>query len=414
MPGSAFTFLNKISAMMTKAAAPVLKGAGATFDDALMGAKAGAGVVTDDIPVKSKSFVGMMQDREIPAFKRIIAGSLKTRLWMLPAAVAINALAPGLLAPLLMIGGSILCFEGAEKVVHTIQHKLAAHKEENAHDKDDVPETMTPQEFEDDMVKGFLSTDIIMAAELTGIMLATMTALPWFLQLAALSASTATLGVGVYGLVFTLIRADNIAMHLSDKKGDDALSKTQRFVGHNMLKVIPPFMNALAVIGTGAMFIVGGELIAGHIPVIEHFAHSVSHAVGHSAGAFAGLATGLTEMTIGTGVGIVAGLGLVGAEKLAHPYLVKIGPAIAPVVNGIKSTLAPIRNLVGKRKPVLSQDMSPEAKPAVSVAPAPSAGLSESAAAPDFSTAAPKSEATGPAVRPQQDGPSAPKPGMPQ
>ncbi len=396
MPGSAFTIFDKISTMMAKASSATLKGASATFDDAITGAKMGAGVVTDDIPVKSKSFLGMMQDREIPAFKRIIAGSLKTRAWMLPTAVGINAFAPGLLAPLLMLGGSVLCFEGAEKVIHTIQHKLAAHKDEGAHDdhKADVEETMTPDEFEDDMVKGFLSTDIIMAAELTGIMLATMVALPWFLQLAALSASTAALGVGVYGLVFTLIRADNVAMHLSDKPDQGLWNKTQRAIGHNMLKVIPPMMKGLSVIGTGAMFMVGGELIAGHIPAIEHMIKGVGELAG--AGAAPLVEVGLASLFgVGVGVGVVAGEKVTRAPrafigKTLSPYMEKLGKALSPALKAVKdlsNKLAPKR-----QKKVENVSVTEPAAVVVPVAE-PSKGLTTNHAAPGFSAAVPAVEA---------------------
>ena len=234
--------------------AAIAKLAAAQLDDvAAQASKAGAkaaGVVIDDAAVTPKYVTGLPAARELPIVWKIARASFFNKLViLLPVALLLNALAPWLLTPLLMIGGAYLCFEGAEKVWHL----FVAHKE---HDPQQA-KTLDVAHLEEQRVKGAIKTDFILSAEIMTISLAQIETDTVWIQAAALALVAIGITTLVYGAVALLVKADDFGVLLSAKGNFSAT----RLVGRRIVKSMPVVMVVIATIGTVAMLWVGGSII---------------------------------------------------------------------------------------------------------------------------------------------------------
>lgn len=249
--------------------AAIAKVAAATLDDvALQAGKAGAkaaGVVIDDAAVTPRYVVGFAADRELPIVRRIATGSLKNKLlFLLPAALALSALAPWLITPLLILGGAFLCYEGAEKVYQAIAPH-AAH----AHEAQTGAAPPDPQALEDVKVKGAIRTDFILSAEIMAITLATVSTSSFAMQALVLAVVGIGITVAVYGAVAIIVKADDAGMAMA-RNGAGPV----RAIGRGIVTGMPAFLKLLAVVGTAAMLWVGGGIV---IHGLEEFG---LHAIG--------------------------------------------------------------------------------------------------------------------------------------
>lgn len=245
----------------------------AVLDDvALMtkiAAKKTAGVLGDDLALNAQQVSGVQADRELPVVWAVAKGSFRNKLILVPAALIISAVADWLILPLLMLGGLYLCFEGFEKLAHTFEHTDA---EDEAH-IDELVEKLADEnvdivEYEKDKIRGAIRTDFILSAEIIVLTLGVVSASNFATQVSVISGIAILMTVGVYGLVAGIVKLDDAGLHLSMKRGRGAVPGFQRWFGARLLSFAPWLMKALAIIGTAAMFMVGGGiLVHGFHPV---------------------------------------------------------------------------------------------------------------------------------------------------
>lgn len=301
--------LDDVAAISKVAAASVDDIAGAA---AKAGAKA-AGVVIDDAAVTPKYVHGFKAERELPIIWRIAVGSVRNKLvFLLPAALLLNEFLPQAITPLLMLGGAYLCFEGAEKVFHS----LAPHAE---HGVEEDFDTKDPSHLEEEKIAGAIKTDFILSAEIMTIALAAIPDSTLLTEAVTLAIVGIAITVGVYGAVALIVKMDDVGLWLA-RRG--RLGLTRSF-GRGLVKAMPVFMSVLSTVGTAAMLWVGGSIVlhgleSTHLwpwpyETIHHIAETAAHAVPQAAGAvqwgvtaaldgIAGLALGLVLIPVATRV----------------------------------------------------------------------------------------------------------------
>lgn len=262
-------------------------------------AKKTAGVLGDDLALNAQQVTGVTADRELPVVWAVAKGSMLNKAILVPAALAISAIAPWAVTPLLMVGGAFLCFEGAEKLAHKFLH---SRQEEEQHHKELVEAVANPQvdmkQFEKDRIKGAVRTDFILSAEIIVISLGTVAGEPFLTRVSVLVGIALLMTVGVYGLVAGIVKLDDFGLHLSQRA-----SAAARAVGRGILRAAPWLMKGLSIAGTAAMFLVGGSILEHGIPAVHHFFEEVT--------ARAGGAGTIVGMLFDAVVGIVAGAVLV-------------------------------------------------------------------------------------------------------
>ncbi|MGH6792064.1 MAG: DUF808 domain-containing protein [Methyloceanibacter sp.] len=234
--------------------AAIAKLAAAQVDDiATHTAKAGgksAGIVIDDAAVTPKYVTGLPAAREIPIVAKIAAGSLISKLIiLLPGLLLLQAFAPGTIAPLLILGGAYLCFEGAEK----IWHALTGHEEKGPQ----KAQTLDAAHLEEQRVKGAIKTDFILSAEIMTIALSTIEVDDLWTRAAVLAVIAVSFTVLVYGVVALLVKIDDIGLFLSKA----APLRSLRAIGSGLVLAMPKLLKAISVVGTTAMLWVGGSIV---------------------------------------------------------------------------------------------------------------------------------------------------------
>jgi predicted DNA repair protein MutK len=242
-----------------------------------MAAKKTAGVLGDDLALNAEQVSGVRANRELPVVWAVAVGSFKNKLILVPVALALSAIAPWAIAPLLMLGGAYLCYEGFEKLAHKFLHKEA---EDKAHDAE-ILEVLTHPDvdmlaFEKDKIKGAIRTDFVLSGEIIIITLGAVAGAAFLTQVAVLSAIAVIMTVGVYGFVGLIVKLDDIGLYLKNKPGSKALKWLRLATGNFLLSFAPRLMKSLTVIGTIAMFLVGGGILTHQIPVAHHFIESTT------------------------------------------------------------------------------------------------------------------------------------------
>ncbi len=239
-------------------------------------AKKTAGVLGDDLALNAQQVTGVRADRELPVVWAVAMGSLRNKVILVPLALVISALAPWLVTPLLMVGGLYLCFEGFEKLAHPFMHSA---DEQQAHREELVEALATPEvdilAFEKDKVKGAIRTDFILSAEIIAITLGTVASAPLIQQVVVLSGIAFVMTVGVYGLVGGIVKLDDAGLYLSLRGGP----ATKAF-GRLLLNSAPYLMKVLSVVGTVAMFMVGGGILTHGVPPVHHLIEHLAEQAG--------------------------------------------------------------------------------------------------------------------------------------
>jgi len=268
-------------------------------------AKKTTGVLGDDLALNAQQVAGVKAERELPVVWAVAKGSFRNKLILVPAALAISALAPWAITPLLMLGGAFLCYEGFEKLVHKFLHR----QEDDAHHAELVQALVDPDidlvALERDKIKGAVRTDFILSAEIIVITLGTVAAASFGLQVAVLAGIAVLMTIGVYGLVAGIVKLDDAGLYFSQQAGD-GFARLQRSLGRGILRAAPILMKTLAVVGTAAMFLVGGSILIHGIPGSHDLVHAVTHAV-QTLPAIGGLLAALTPLLIDASTGVVAG-----------------------------------------------------------------------------------------------------------
>ncbi|WP_338579346.1 DUF808 domain-containing protein [Pseudomonas sp. ML2-2023-6] len=253
----------------------------AVLDDvALMtkvAAKKTAGVLGDDLALNAQQVSGVRADRELPVVWAVAKGSFRNKLILVPAALAISAFVPWAVTPLLMVGGAFLCFEGFEKLAHSFMHnKAEAQSERQALQDTLAGADVDLAAFEKDKVKGAVRTDFILSAEIIAITLGIVSESPLIQQVVVLSGIAIVMTIGVYGVVGGIVKLDDGGLYLSRKTGDGAWPRFQRSFGRGVLSAAPYMMKSLTVIGTAAMFMVGGGILTHGVPALHHWVEGVA------------------------------------------------------------------------------------------------------------------------------------------
>lgn len=230
-------------------------------------AKKTAGVLGDDLALNTEQVSGVRADRELPVVWAVAKGSAKNKLILVPAALLLSAFVPWIITPLLMLGGIYLCFEGFEKVAHSLFHRV---------DSGDVEHQALIQKlsdpafdrvaFEKEKIKGAIRTDFILSAEIVVIVLGTVQNSTFGQQVFVVSLIAAVITVGVYGLVAGIVKLDDAGMHLMASKVSGTVGRAIRAFGRFILNVCPYLMKTLSVVGTAAMFLVGGGILVHGVP----------------------------------------------------------------------------------------------------------------------------------------------------
>ena len=281
--------------------------AASSIDDvAAAAAKAGsktAGVVIDDAAVTPKYVQGFKPERELPIIWKIARGSMINKLViLLPAALVLNEVAPGLITPLLMLGGTYLCFEGAEKVFHAVWP--GGH-----HDTEEGEQHGSSEELEEAKVKGAVKTDFILSAEIMAIALAAIPESTLFVEASALALVGIAVTAGVYGAVAVIIKMDDVGLHLAQRPG-----AAIQAIGRGLVRGMPLLLTALSVVGTAAMLWVGGNIVVHglhdlgvHHPYtdIHHLAVAAAERVPFAAGAVEWGVTALCDGVLGLLYGLL-------------------------------------------------------------------------------------------------------------
>ena len=254
-----------------------------------------AGVLGDDLALNAQQVTGVRADRELPVVWAVAKGSLVNKAILVPAALAISALAPWAVTPLLMIGGLFLCYEGFEKLAH----KFLAPKGEEAARRAALTQALTDPHvdmavLERDKIKGAVRTDFVLSAEIIAITLGAVASAPFTTQVAVLVSIALLMTVGVYGIVAGIVKLDDFGLWLSQRGGAAAA------LGRGILRSAPWLMKALSVAGTAAMFLVGGGILTHGIPALHHAIEVATAGFGDTLRQLAGMAADGV-------IGIVAG-----------------------------------------------------------------------------------------------------------
>lgn len=261
-----------------------------------MAAKKTAGVLGDDLALNAEQVSGVRAERELPVVWAVAVGSLKNKAILVPAALAISALAPWAVMPLLMIGGFYLCLEGVEKLAHKWLHSAEEIAAEHAGElRALADENVDMAAFEAEKIKGAIRTDFVLSAEIIVIALGTVAGQPFASQVAVLVGIGMIMTVGVYGFVGLIVKLDDIGLHLLTKPG--ALART---LGNALLATAPRLMKSLTVIGTAAMFLVGGSILAHGVPPLHHGIEQLSELAAPFGGVLAMLLDALVGIAGGT------------------------------------------------------------------------------------------------------------------
>ena len=265
-------------------------------------AKKTAGVLGDDLALNAQQVAGVKADRELPVVWAVAKGSMLNKVILVPTALLIAAFAPWLITPLLMLGGAYLCFEGVEKLVHKYLHNPADDAAARAALKQALSDPQLDLvALEKDKISGAVRTDFILSAEIVVIALGTVADAPLAQKAAVLAGIALVMTVGVYGLVAAIVKLDDAGLWLSRQA-----SAAQQAVGRGLLAFAPWLMKALSVVGTLAMFLVGGGILTHGVPWLND---AIDERIA-SAGTVAGAVLPLLADAL---VGLAAGALVLGA-----------------------------------------------------------------------------------------------------
>ncbi|KEC86022.1 MULTISPECIES: DUF808 domain-containing protein [Acinetobacter] len=268
-----------------------------------MAAKKTAGVLGDDLALNAQQVSGVRAERELPVVWGVAKGSFINKLILVPLALLISVVAPWLINPLLMIGGLFLCYEGVEKVLHSLQHKKAKTGEAAQEELQQIETDLAT--FEKDKIKGAIRTDFILSAEIVVISLGTVATAAFGTKVMVLSVIAILMTVGVYGFVAMIVKIDDLGLYLTQQA-----SNVKQSIGRGLLVFAPKLMKTLTIVGTIAMFLVGGGIITHAVSTLHHWSEEAVDHIQHipTVGSVIGA---LTPTLINLLIGIVAGLAVV-------------------------------------------------------------------------------------------------------
>lgn len=279
-------------------------------------AKKTTGVLGDDLALNAQQVSGVRADRELPVVWAVAKGSLKNKLILVPSALGLSALAPWSITPILMVGGAYLCYEGFEKIAHPFLHSKQELEDGNQilHEAITHPE-INLVELEREKIKGAIRTDFVLSAEIIVIALGTATTQPLSSQAVVVSAIAFAMTVGVYGFVALIVKLDDMGLYLVQNAPLGRKGVFNRTLGNGLLSFAPKLMKTLTVVGTIAMFLVGGSILAHGIPSMHHIVENSVTSV-QNLPVIGGAMGWLTPLLADAFVGVIAGGAVMGMVNL--------------------------------------------------------------------------------------------------
>ncbi|MCB1676046.1 MAG: DUF808 domain-containing protein [Halioglobus sp.] len=288
-------------------------------------AKKTAGVLGDDLAVNAEKVTGVRAERELPVVWAVARGSLRNKLILVPAALAVSLVAPWLIAPVLMLGGLFLCYEGFEKLAHSLSHSApenVAHRQAMLRQVADPGVDLVA--YEKKKIRGAVRTDFILSAEIIVLTLGIVAHSSFAIQVLTVSGIALLMTVGVYGLVAGIVKLDDAGLYLASRTGEGAWPALLRRAGGALVSFAPWLMKALGVVGTIAMFMVGGGILIHGIHALDVAVAQLGDYIAAAAPAGALLAA-LTPTLAGVLLGIVAGAVVLGLVNLAQRLYRRLG-----------------------------------------------------------------------------------------
>ena len=237
-------------------------------------AKKTASVLGDDLALNAQQVTGVKADRELPIVWAVAKGSMINKAILVPLALLISAFIPWAITPLLMIGGAYLCYEGFEKIAHKLMP--GGHHEEEKPAAAEIKNETEAKTHEKDKVKGAVRTDFILSAEIIVISLGIVSSAPFLNQVTVMVLIAVAMTIGVYGLVGAIVKIDDAGLYLSKLAGESSIMKGVRAFGRGIVNLAPWLMKMLSVVGTIAMFLVGGGIVVHGIAPLHHLIEEVS------------------------------------------------------------------------------------------------------------------------------------------
>lgn len=287
-------------------------------------AKKTTGVLGDDLALNAEQVEGVRANRELPVVWAVALGSMKNKVILVPLALLLNALAPWAVTPLLMLGGAYLCFEGFEKLAHKYLHSVEEVSSEHeqllaavAHDDASI------MAFEKEKIKGAVRTDFVLSAEIIIITLGTVASAPFSSQVTVLAMIAVIMTIGVYGLVAAIVKLDDVGLYLKRRNATGIVRSLLQVTGNGLLAFAPRLMKSLTVIGTIAMFMVGGGILTHGIHAMHDLIQNIAQGgadlplVG---GVIAAVAPSVLDMLFGIVAGALVLVVVNVAEKLRHLF----------------------------------------------------------------------------------------------
>lgn len=290
-------------------------------------AKKTAGVLGDDLALNAEQVSGVRAERELPVVWAVAKGSFKNKLILVPVALLMSAFIPWAITPLLMLGGAFLCFEGFEKVFHGVMH---SKEEEGGMRTERVRALADPKvdlvKIEQKKIRGAIRTDFILSTEIIVIVLGTVQGSSMPVQIAVVSGMALFITVGVYSLVAGIVKTDDAGLYLTKISRVDVWGQVSRKAGYGLLKLAPLLMKVLSVVGTAAMFMVGGGILMHGVPGAHEYTHHIIESL-QTLPFVGGISSALMPTLFDAFVGVIAGsllLPLVSLGKVAYGKL-KLG-----------------------------------------------------------------------------------------
>ncbi len=279
-------------------------------------AKKTAGVLGDDLALNAQQVTGVRADRELPVVWAVFKGSAVNKSILVPCALLLSAFLPWIITPLLMLGGAYLCYEGFEKVAHKLLHTEAEVEADHEQRLDAVMDPGVDMvEFEKQRIKGAIRTDAILSAEIIVIALGTVQDSTMGTQIAVLTAIAVLMTIGIYGLVAAIVKLDDAGIYLLQQA-----SRARQAVGGFILRLAPRLMKTLSVLGTAAMFLVGGGILVHGFPPTAEALHFLEEVANEFAG-LGGLLGVLVAVVFNGIIGVTAGSIIVGVQSLVRRML---------------------------------------------------------------------------------------------
>jgi predicted DNA repair protein MutK len=268
-------------------------------------AKKTAGVLGDDLALNAHQVSGVAAEREIPVVWAVAKGSFKNKLILVPTAILASFFTPWIIMPMLLVGGLFLCFEGAEKILEKL-----FHNDKNSNDNLPALENESIDDYERKKISGAIRTDFILSAEIIIIALGTVQGQPVLTQILVISTIAILMTIGVYGLVAGIVKLDDLGFYLERRSNGKGILST---LGQGLVAFAPKLMRGLTIVGTAAMFLVGGGIVVHNVPAVHHLIQPIIMDIPNLT-----LAKAILPALLNGVIGILAGLAVVAVWTPIH------------------------------------------------------------------------------------------------